>query len=140
MGARGLASAQEAPETIALDSGAVIALSRNDRGMRALLREARTDGALVIVPAPVLAEVLRGSRRDAAVHRILKAIDIERPMSASASRLAGKLLGRHQLSAKHTLDALIVATAIEHGASTIVTQDEADLTALAPADLAVIPC
>lgn len=55
---------------VALDSGALIALSREDVTAAALVAQLRRLGATMVVPAPVLAEVLRGTNRDAPVHRI----------------------------------------------------------------------
>jgi predicted nucleic acid-binding protein len=98
----------------------------------------RRAGAPIIIPAPVLAEVLRGTPRDAPVHRVLRIFDAERPMSPAAARHAGSLLGATRSHPARTLDALIVATALEHGATTILTQDERDIAALAPPRLAVL--
>ena len=112
-------------ETLALDTGAVIALSRGDQRARALLRAAANDDVVTIVPAPVLAEALRGGPRDAAVHRVLSgrpyAIEIV-AVDGDAAQAAGELLGRARLK-DATVDALIVATAIRAGASTILTTD-----------------
>lgn len=120
-------------ETIALDTGALIALSRGDQRARALLRAAANDDVVTVVPAPVLAELLRGGGRDAAVHRVLNgrpyAIDIV-AVDRDAAQAAGELLGRTGLK-DATVDALIVITAIRAGASTIVTGDVADLRRLA---------
>jgi len=120
-------------ETLALDTGAVIALSRGDQRARALLRAAANDDVVTIVPAPVLAEALRGGPRDAAVHRVLNgrpyAIEIV-AVDGDAAQAAGELLGRTRLK-DATVDALIVATAIRAGASTILTTDITDVRRLA---------
>lgn len=133
-----MAFAQEASETVAFDSGAIIALSRDDARAYAILTALRKSEADIIVPAPVLAEVLRGTPRDAAVHRILKSFDADKPTSADAARTAGIFLGRSSSNAERTVDALIIATAVEHGATSIVTRDGKDFRALAPPQLTVL--
>jgi predicted nucleic acid-binding protein len=124
--------------TLALDSGALIALSRGDQIARSRLRAWVTAGAYVIVPAPVLAETLRGKAQDAAVNRVVNATGMEPvPVSPEAGRLAGAMLGEAGARPSATIDALIAACAIEHGATDILTADD-DLRRLAP-QLNVIP-
>ncbi len=137
MGNAGAALGKKA-QKVALDSGAIIALSRRDENVFALLRELRREGAMIFVPAPVLAEVLRGSARDARVHHILNSLDEEVDTSAPAAREAGRLIGTTLPRAASAVDALIVATALEGGAATIVTSDTSDMSRLAPASLAVV--
>jgi hypothetical protein len=66
-------------EALILDSEALNALAKpTERGSltlraRAIARIAHERGVLVRVPAPVLAEVCRGARFDAAVNRLLNA-------------------------------------------------------------------
>lgn len=124
--------------TVALDSGAIIALARGNAYAAAMLAAAVKDGSLTIVPAPALAETLRGGAADAAVHRVLDAIGCEVATSPLAARRAGALLGRHASNPPKTVDALIVETAIEHRADVILTQDAADITALAEGRLDVL--
>lgn len=62
-----------APQRLILDSGAVIALSRNDQRARAVLTVARDAGVEVTAPSVVVAETVRGSAADAPVNRVLKA-------------------------------------------------------------------
>lgn len=118
--------------TLALDSGAIIALSRGDQVARDRLRAWVTAGAYVIVPAPVLAETLRGNARDAAVQRVINMMALEAvPVSPEAGRLAGTMLGDARALPSATLDALIAACAVEHGATDILTAD-AEMRRLAP--------
>lgn len=118
--------------TLALDSGAIIALSRGDQVARDRLRAWVTAGAYVIVPAPVLAETLRGNARDAAVQRVINMMALEAvPVSPEAGRLAGTMLGDARALPSATLDALIAACAVEHGATDIITAD-AEMRRLAP--------
>lgn len=83
-----------APERMILDAGAVIALARNDPRARAFIRRAIELDAEVRVPVVVLAETLRGSPRDAGVHRVLSAVSDSLPIDEAAGGRAGALLGR----------------------------------------------
>lgn len=126
---------------VALDSGAVIALANNDRTTMTVLKEILAERTLVIIPAPVLAEVLRGRSGDAAVHRILNkwAHDLV-PTSADAATRAGKILGHAGAPPTLTIDALIDATALEHGAADLLTSDPDDHRQLAGTLLNILPC
>ena len=120
--------------TLILDSEALNALARASerpalahRG-RAILGVAHEEGALVRVPAPVLAEVCRGRPEDAAVHRVLKGRGIVVvDLVASTARRAGALLARARLGSTHAVDAFVVATAIEFGSAVIATGDPEDM-------------
>ena len=57
------------PTRLILDSGAVIALSRNDQRARAALAAAWEAGVEVSIPSVVVAETVRGSAKDAPVNR-----------------------------------------------------------------------
>jgi len=95
---------------------------------RAILGVAHEEGALVRVPAPVLAEVCRGRPADAAVHRVLNGRGIVVvDLVASAARRAGALLARARLGSAHAVDAFVVATAIEFGGAVIATGDPEDM-------------
>jgi hypothetical protein len=98
---------------------------------RAIARIAQERGALVRVPAPVLAEVCRGPRFDAAISQILKreAIRVADLTRAIAQR-AGSLLARARLPSANAIDAFVVATALEFEFSVIATGDAKDLTRL----------
>jgi len=124
-------------EALILDSEAVNALANpSQRGAlalraRAILTVAHEHRALVRVPAPVLAEVCRGARFDAAVNRVLKGkgivvCDLTREMA----QRAGALLSKAKLSSKHSIDAFVVATALEFDAALIATGDVSDMKRL----------
>lgn len=121
--------------TVALDSGAVIALARGDRAVMALLRYYRDAGAFFIIPVPVLAETLRGGRADASVNRILNTMKLV-VLDAEAARDAGRRLGATK--SKATVDALIVAAALRGGATDVLTSDPDDLSRLADGELHVV--
>ena len=127
--ARRRSSPPSSSQRLILDAGAVIALARNDPRARAFVRRAVELDAQVRVPAVVLAETLRGTQRDAAVHRVLNAVSDTLPIDEMVGRRAGALLGRAGRS--DTVDAIVVAEAIEAGGAEILTGDATDLTALA---------
>ncbi len=125
---------------IALDSGALIALSRGNENARAILERWTRAGFETVLPCPVLAETLRGKPSDAAVNRIVNsrsaAISVL-PLSEHSARDAGARIGqtsRRQI----TVDAMIVAVAIAYGVREIVTCDPDDIAALVGAELSVI--
>ncbi len=104
------------------------------RRARAILQVAHEEHALVRVPSPVLAEVYRGGRPDAAVDRVLndrgiEVVDLTRAMA----KRAGSLLGRARLGSAHAVDAFVVATAIAFSSAVIATHDPDDLRRLATA-------
>ena len=114
---------------LVLDSGAVIALSRGDSRARAFLTRALKLEVDIEVPVVVVAETLRGTARDAPVHLALNAFGRVRPTTKAIGKLAGRLLGEAHSS--HTVDALVVAQAIDSGGGAILTSDPDDLERLA---------
>ena len=121
--------AEAPPQRLILDAGAVIALSRADARARAVLAAAVEAGADVSIPAVVIAETVRGVAADAPVNRVVKAVGEVDIVTEAIGRTAGKLLGEADSSA--TVDAIVVATAIEASGAVILTGDPADLGALA---------
>jgi predicted nucleic acid-binding protein len=112
-----------------LDSGAVIALSRNDGRARAVLAAAREVGAVVSIPSVVLAETLRGDDTDAPVNRIIKAVGEITPALEATCRAAGALL--RAAGSGSTVDAIVVATARQLGGGLILTIEPDGLDHLA---------
>jgi predicted nucleic acid-binding protein len=112
-----------------LDSGAVIALSRGDQRARAFLARAQELGTPIEIPVVVLAETVRGGPRDASVSRVLKAVGSVPVAREIHGRIAGQLLGAARSAA--TVDALVVAQAVEAGGAHILTGDREDLERLA---------
>ena len=117
------------PHRLILDSGAIIALARNDPRARAVLAAAREAGAEVSIPSVVLAETVRGTAPDALVNRVVKVVGEVCIADEATGRLAGALLG--STGSSSTVDALIVASAIGLGGGVIITGDPNDLSALA---------
>ena len=125
-------------EALILDSEAVNALANPaQRGAlvlraRAIARVAYERGALVRIPSPVLAEVCRGGRLDAAINQFLnrdvaKVVDLSR---AIAQR-SGALLAAARMSSTHAVDAFVVATALDFERALIATGDPKDIKRLA---------
>jgi predicted nucleic acid-binding protein len=115
-------------EALILDSEALNALANPaERGSlslraRAIARIAHERGALLRVPAPVLAEVCRGSRFDAAINRLLNGEAIRvAELTRDIAQAAGALLAKARMSSAHAVDAFIVATALEFHKSVIAT-------------------
>ena len=120
-----------------LDSEALNALANaSKRGSlalraRAIARVAHERGALLRVPAPVLAEVCRGSRLDAAVNQLLARDAIRvADLTRQIAQRAGGLLARARMSSDRAVDAFVVATALEFDVSIIATADVDDLARL----------
>jgi predicted nucleic acid-binding protein len=122
-------SEAQAPQRLILDSGAVIALARNDPRARSVLRAAHEAGVELLIPSVVLAETVRGEARDAPVNVVIKAVGEVIPATEAIGRLAGGLLGTSGSS--ETIDALVVASALAVGGGAILTGDEDDLALLA---------
>lgn len=125
-------------EALILDSEALNALANpGERGalalrMHAVLQIARDHSAVVRVPAPVLAEVCRSPKLDAAVNRVLgmKGIVVAE-LTERIARRAGHLLARARLASDHAVDAFVVATALDFPDSLIATGDVGDIERLA---------
>ncbi len=118
-----------APQRLILDSGAVIALARGDARARAFVARALELQAQVEIPVVVLAETVRGGPRDAPVNRVLKAVGSVAEAREVHGRIAGQLLGAARSA--ETMDALVLAHAVEAGGAHVLTGDRDDLERLA---------
>jgi predicted nucleic acid-binding protein len=95
---------------------------------QAILTVAHETGALVRVPAPVLAEVCRGGPHDAPLNRLLNGrgiVVVE--LRERAARTAGHLFARAGSTSAHAVDAFVVASALDYGSATIATGDADDI-------------
>lgn len=111
--------------TLVLDSGALIALERNDRAMWRRLKAAQLAGSVPVSHGGVLGQAWRGPRQ-ALLAKALAGITV-RALDERLGRLAGELLAR---SGTHdVVDAALVLLA-EDG-DDIVTSDPDDLEPLA---------
>ncbi len=127
---------QAPPSRLILDAGAVIGLSRADVRARAALAAALEAHAEVSVPAVVVAETVRGGPADGPVNRVLKAVGGIDVADEAIGRTAGRLLG--SVGSAATIDAVVVATAMEAGGAVILTGDAGDLGPLAGDDRQVV--
>ena len=119
-----------------LDSEAISAVAhgpaaRRDR-VRALVMEMRRRELAIGTVAAVLAEVVRGHPRDAAVFAGLRRERVEvYPVDTRVGVRAGQLLGRARSGSERAVDAFIVAVADLAEGAVIATVDTTDLELLA---------
>src|ERR1700678_2599575 len=125
----------QAQVNLALDSGALIAAEKNPR-VEAVLRKWLREGAHILIPAPCLAEAIRGGPKDAAANRLIKAVNQVVSATEAIARDAGTRLGSRKST--ETIDALVVASAEAYLATDILTTDPADIGLLASSGLNVI--
>lgn len=109
-------------------------LARGNRGVRqaraiAITRRAQQEGAFKVVPLPVLAEVYRGDRSDAAIDRLFVTGVRRVGIDLRAVRLAGGL--RARAGTGSAVDAIVITTAVRLGGGVVATSDPDDMRALA---------
>ena len=109
-----------------LDSGGLIAVQRGDRRVMEAVKAARAEGVLVI-PAVVLAQVLRGGARDAPINQLLRGAHVPF-VGLRLARLAGRLIGASGV--EDAADALIAAEALRGEPCVLVTSDPDDMRRL----------
>jgi predicted nucleic acid-binding protein len=111
--------------SIVLDTGALIALERNDKPMWTALKLAALRNEDVLVPSAALAQVWRGSARQA---RLSSALEFCVLASFDAvARAVGELCGRART--KDVVDAQVVIVAATRG-EVLYTSDPADMKRL----------
>ena len=117
--------------SLILDSEGLSKLAAGDKLARGYLETAIARRARVEVSAITLTEVLRGDKRDAAVHRVLSRITIM-PVTPEIARHAGELLGATGLSGHRcAIDAVVAATAlVMERPAVLLTSDLDDLSRL----------
>lgn len=114
-------------KSLTLDTGSLIALERGDKRMRVLARTARISGVVLIVPAPVVIEWWRGTRRHRHLQTsILETVWIE-PTTAELAKLAGEAI--EATPGATPIDALVMASAAQRG-DLVYTSDFEDLQRL----------
>lgn len=114
--------------TLVLDSGALVALERNERSMWVRLKAAELSDELPITHAGVLGQVWRGGPRQARLAQALGGIDVH-ALDESLGRAVGQLLATSGSS--DVIDAAVVLLAQD--GDEIVTADHDDLEPLASA-------
>jgi predicted nucleic acid-binding protein len=113
-----------------LDSGALSALAIGHPGVARWVLSATRRGVILGIPAPVLAETTTGRQSDAAVNRVIPSEQTILPTTDVIARLAGNLRFKAK-RADATIDALIVATAMQNDRSLLLTDDIKDIQLLA---------
>jgi predicted nucleic acid-binding protein len=119
-----------------LDSEAISSVAhgparRRDR-VRALVSEMHRRQLSVGTVAAVLAEVVRGHPRDAAVFAGLRRERVEvYPVDTRVGVRAGQLLGAAGTGSEHAIDAFIVAVGDLSGGAVVATVDTGDLSPFA---------
>ena len=113
--------------SLVLDSGALIALEKNDRAMWRRLKAALLAKSVPVSHGGIIGQAWRGGGpRQALLALVLAGIDV-RPLDESLGREAGNLLAR--ADAADVIDAALVVLA-EDG-DDIVTSDPQDIEPLA---------
>lgn len=116
--------------TFVLDSQGVSKLADDHSSLVSYVSNARKRQAGVVASAVTLTEVLRGTARDAAVHRVLKRVEVV-PLTRELGRHAGELLGSSGLPASAAIDAMVAATALRQTRPVVIlTSDVKDISAL----------
>ena len=121
--------------TLALDSGVLIAAEKN-RLVEAVIRKWLREGAQILIPAPAIAEAIRGGPKDATANRLIKAVDRVANTSEAIARDAGTRLGA--AGSNETIDALIISIAEANQATDILTTDPGDMKKMAGSRMNVI--
>jgi hypothetical protein len=107
--------------TLVLDSGALIALERNERPMWVRLKAAEIAGEPPVTHGGVLGQAWRGGPRQARLARVLQGLEVH-PLDRALGRSAGELLGK--AGASDVIDAAVVLLATD--GDEIVTLDRHD--------------
>ncbi len=111
------------------DAGALIAMDNDDRRMWARHRVALDEGRDVHVPAIVVAQAWRDSRRQVRLGRVLTGCLVD-PVGLRTSKAAGILCGKAGTSDVVDATVVVMATAVR---ATVWTSDPQDIKALADA-------
>lgn len=114
--------------SLVFDTGALLALERNERAMWIRLKAAVADGETPRTHAGVVGQAWRGGPRQARLSTALAGIDIH-PIDDATGRLVGQLLGAARLD--DVIDAAVALLAQD--GDDIITSDQDDLEQLANA-------
>ena len=127
---------------LVLDSGALIALDRNDRAMWAILSVACEEGDSIRVPTGAVAQTWRDGSRQVLMVRALRYCE-EVPLDGPVARAAGLLCGR--TGTADVVDASVAVAAAgsaRYDSVAVLTSDPQDVSALLAAldaDVRIIP-
>lgn len=111
-----------------LDAGALLAVERGDRQVAALVKRERVAGRVPLTNGGVVAQVWRGSGRQALLARLLPGVEVI-GVGDDLGRRAGRLLARS--GTRDAIDAAVVCLAAD--GDDILTSDPGDLQALVTA-------
>nr|MDT0662948.1 PIN domain-containing protein [Micromonospora sp. DSM 115978] len=111
------------------DAGVLIAVDNDDRRMWAIHHLAIEDGRRLIVPAVVVAQAWRDTRRQARLGKFLAGCEVA-PVGLEVAKAAGVLCG--QAGTRDVVDAVVVTFALAYGAI-VFTSDPEDIAALSAA-------
>lgn len=115
---------------LTLDTGALIALDRNERAVTELLASALKRNYEIVVPAGVVAQAWRDGRRQARLARLLGSDGVEiEPLDDRRARAAGQLCGVRRTHDVVDASVVLCARARKHR---VVTSDPDDLRRLDP--------
>ncbi len=114
--------------TLLLDTGALIALERNERPMWTRLKALHLAGELPVTHGGVVGQVWRGGRRQAQLAKAIEGVNIE-AIDKALGRAAGELLGSTGLC--DVIDASLALLAMD--GDEIVTFDRDDFEILVAA-------
>lgn len=121
---------QASPQTLVLDAGALIAFERADPRMRSLLREALKKHAKLVIPAGVVAQVVRHRARQVSLYSLLNSdISVVQPLDRTLAEACGELCARARTT--DVVDASVVLVARREQAK-VLTSDVGDLRKLDP--------
>src|SRR4051794_34633958 len=111
-----------------LDTGGLFAWATGNDAVRAAILRAVREPLILVVPAVVIAQAIRGGARDAPINRVLKQVDQLAPATPALARQAGVLLGA--TATTDVVDALVVAEALRVLPASILTSDPNDIRRL----------
>jgi len=113
--------------TLVLDAGAFIAAERWDRHFTELIAAATAEGAAILIPAPVIAEVWRTPSRPRS-KTVVELVDEIIALDAVLARRVGALIGI--AGSTQIVDGSVAQIAIQAKPSIVVTADPADIASL----------
>jgi hypothetical protein len=120
-----------------LDTGALIALEAGSRRMAVLVEEAVASGALLAIPAGVLAQAWRGGARQARIARLLRApVASVIPLN---ERTALRIGVRCAISGVTDVIDVSVAVCARDYSQPVITSDPGDLRAIDPSLMLIVP-
>jgi hypothetical protein len=108
------------------DAGVLIAIDNNDRRVWAIHHLAIEEGRRLLVPAPVVGQAWRDSRRQPQLGRFLSSCEVV-TVGLDMAKMAGVFCGR--AGTGDVVDALVLALALAHGAI-VFTSDPDDIAHL----------